>query len=67
MSKPEVIALIIIGSALFLLLKYTPVKLWHVLVILAAGFALAVYVPQVPGLISSAAGWLNHAAALAGH
>jgi len=67
MNKPELIAVALIALTLFLLLKYTPVKLWHVLVILAAGFALAVYVPQVPGLISAAAGWLNHAATLAGH
>ena len=38
------------------------------LVILVAGFFLAVYVPQIPGLISSVAGWLSsHATSLAAH
>ena len=67
-SKPEIVALIIIGLALFLLVKYTAVQAWHVLVILVAGFFLAVYVPQIPGLISSVAGWLSsHATSLTHH
>ena len=67
-NKPEIVALIIIGLTLFLLVKYTAVQAWHVLVILVAGFFLAVYVPQIPGLISSVAGWLSsHATALTHH
>ena len=67
-NKPEIIALIIIGLTLFLLVKYTAVQAWHVLVILVAGFFLAVYVPQIPGLISSVAGWLSsHATSLTHH
>ena len=67
-NKPEIIALIIIGLTLFLLVKYTTVQAWHVLVILVAGFFLAVYVPQIPGLISGVAGWLSsHATALTHH
>ena len=67
-SKPEIVALIIIGLTLFLLVKYTAVQAWHVLVILVAGFFLAVYVPQIPGLISSVAGWLSsHATSLTHH
>jgi hypothetical protein len=66
--EPEIIALIIIGCTLFLLVKYTAVATWHVLVILIAGFFLAVYVPQIPGLISAVAGWLSaHATALTHH
>ena len=67
-NKPEIIALVIIGLALFLLVKYTAVQAWHVLVILVAGFFLSVYVPQIPGLISSVAGWLSsHATSLTHH
>ena len=67
-NKPEIIALIIIGLTLFLLVKYTAVQAWHVLVILVAGFFLAVYVPQIPGLISGVAGWLSsHATSLTHH
>jgi cell division protein FtsW (lipid II flippase) len=67
-NRPEIIALIIIGLSLFLLVKYTAVQWWHVLVILVAGFFLAVYVPQVPSLISGVAGWLSsHATALTYH
>jgi cell division protein FtsW (lipid II flippase) len=66
-NKPELIAVVLIALTLLLLLKYTPVKLWHMGVILVAGFFLAVYVPQIPGLVSGVAGWLNHAASLAHH
>jgi hypothetical protein len=67
-NKPEIIALIIIAATLFLLVKYTAVEWWHVLIILVAGFFLAVYVPQIPGVISSVAGWLSsHATALTHH
>ena len=65
MNKPEIIALIVIGLTLFLLVKYTAVEWWHVVIILVAGFFLAVYVPQVPSVISSVAGWLSsHATSL---
>ena len=68
MNKPEIIALAVIGLTLFLLIKYTGLRLWHVVVVLAAGFFLAVYVPQIPGLISSVAGWLSsHATSLTHH
>ena len=68
MNKPEIIALIIIGLTLFLLVKYTAVQWWHVLVILIAGFFLAVYVPQIPSLVSTVAGWLSsHATSLTHH
>ena len=68
MNKPEIIALIIIGLTLFLLVKYTAVQWWHVLVILIAGFFLAVYVPQVPSVVSTVAGWLSsHATSLTHH
>ena len=68
MSKPEIIALAVIGLTLFLLVKYTGVRLWHVLVILVAGFFLAVYVPQIPAVVSTVAGWLSsHATALTHH
>ena len=52
MNKSEIIALVIIGLTLFLLVKYTAVQVWHVLVILIAGFFLAVYVPQIPAVVS---------------
>ena len=65
MNKPEIVALVIIGLTLFLLVRYTGVKLWHVAVILVAGFFLAVYVPQIPSLVSSVAGMLTHAASAA--
>ena len=68
MNKSEIIALVIIGLALFLLVKYTAVTVWHVLVILIAGFFLAVYVPQVPAVVSTVAGWLSaHATSLTSH
>jgi len=68
MNRPEIIALIIIGLTLFLLVRYTPVRWWHVLLILVAGFFLGVYVPQVPALISAVAGWLtSHATSLTSH
>ncbi len=68
MNKPEIIALVIIGLALFLLVKYTAVQAWHVLVILVAGLVLSAYVPQIPGLISGVAGWLSsHATSLTHH
>ena len=68
MNKPEIIALVIIGLTLFALVKYTAVTAWHVLVILIAGLVLPACVPQLPGLISSVAGWLSsHATALAAH
>jgi hypothetical protein len=68
MNKPEIIALIVIGLTLFLLVKYTAVEWWHVVIILVAGFFLAVYVPQVPSVISSVAGWLSsHATSLTHH
>ncbi len=68
MSKPEIIALAVIGLTLFLLVKYTGVRLWHVLVILVAGFFLAVYVPQIPAVVSTVAGWLSsHATSLTSH
>ena len=54
-TKPEIIAVIIIAVTLFLLVKYTAVTAWHVLVILIAGLVLSAYVPQLPGLISSVA------------
>jgi hypothetical protein len=67
-NKPEIIALVIIGLTLFLLVKYTGVRLWHVLVILIAGFFLAVYVPQIPAVVSTVAGWLSsHATSLTHH
>ncbi len=67
-SKPEIVALIIIGLALFLLVRYTAVRAWHVLVILIAGFFLAVYVPQIPSVVSTVAGWLSsHATSLTHH
>lgn len=59
MSKPEIIAVIIVAATLFLLVKYTAVAAWHVLVILIAGLVLAAYVPQLPGLISTFTGWLS--------
>ena len=68
MNKPEIIAIIIIAATLFLLVKYTAVTVWHVLIILIAGFFLAVYVPQVPAVVSTVAGWLSaHATSLTGH
>ena len=68
MNKPEIIALIIIGLTLFLLVKYTAVQWWHVLVILVAGLFLAVYVPQIPTVVSTVAGWLSsHATSLTHH
>ena len=68
MNKPEIIALVIIGLTLFLLVKYTAVEWWHVLVILVAGFFLAVYVPQIPSVVSTVAGWLSsHATSLTHH
>ena len=68
MNKPEIIALVIIGLTLFALVKYTAVTAWHVLVILFAGFFLAVYVPQVPAVVSTVAGWLSaHATSLTNH
>lgn len=68
MTKPEIIALILIGLTLFLLVRYTAVQWWHVLVILIAGFFLAVYVPQIPSLFSGVAGWLSsHATSLTSH
>jgi hypothetical protein len=67
-TKPEIIAVIIIAVTLFLLVKYTAVAAWHVLVILIAGLVLSAYVPQIPGLISGVAGWLSsHATALTHH
>ena len=67
-TKPEIIAVIIIAVTLFLLVKYTAVAAWHVLVILIAGLVLSAYVPQIPGLISSVAGWLSsHATSLTHH
>jgi hypothetical protein len=67
-NKPEIIALVIIGLTLFALVKYTAVQVWHVVVIVIAGLILAAYVPQIPGLISSVAGWLSsHATALTHH
>jgi hypothetical protein len=67
-NKPEIIALVIIGLTLFLLVKYTAVEWWHVLVILVAGFFLAVYVPQIPSVVSTVAGWLSsHATSLTHH
>ena len=67
-TKPEIIAVIIIAVTLFLLVKYTAVTAWHVLVILIAGLVLSAYVPQLPGLISSVAGWLSsHATSLTHH
>ena len=47
-TKPEIIAVIIIAVTLFLLVKYTAVTAWHVLVILIAGLVLSAYVPQTP-------------------
>ena len=68
MNKPEIIALVIIGLTLFALVKYTAVQVWHVVVIVIAGLILAAYVPQIPGLIFSVAGWLSsHATALTHH
>ena len=68
MNRPEIIALVIIGATLFLLVKYTAVEWWHVLIILLAGFFLAVYVPQVPGVVSTVADWLSsHATSLTHH
>ena len=68
MNKPEIIALVIIGLTLFLLVKYTGRAVWHVLVILIAGFFLAVYVPQIPAVVSTVAGWLSsHATSLTHH
>jgi hypothetical protein len=67
-NKPEIIALVIIGLTLFLLVKYTAVTALHVLIVLVAGFFLAVYVPQIPGLISDVAGWLSsHVTSLTHH
>jgi hypothetical protein len=66
-SKPEIIALIIIAVTLFLLVKYTAVATWHVLVILIAGLVLSAYVPQLPGLISSVTGWLSSQATALTH
>ena len=68
MNKPEIIAIIVIAATLFLLVKYTAVEVWHVVVILLAGLFLAAYVPQVPSVISGVANWLAvHAALLAHH
>ena len=65
MNKPELIALAVIALTLFLLVKYTAVRPWHVLLILVAGFFLAVYVPQIPAVVSTVAGWLSsHATSL---
>jgi hypothetical protein len=67
-SKPEIIAVIIVAVTLFLLVKFTAVTAWHVLVILIAGLILAAYVPQIPGVISTVTGWLSsHATALTNH
>ena len=67
-NKPEIIALIIIAATLFLLVKYTAVEWWHVLIILLAGFFLAAYVPQIPSVVSTVAGWLSsHATSLTHH
>jgi hypothetical protein len=67
-TKPEIIAVIIIAVTLFLLVKYTAVTAWYVLVILIAGLVLSAYVAQLPGLISSVAGWLSsHATSLTHH
>jgi hypothetical protein len=64
-NKPEIIALVIIGLTLFALVKYTAVQWWHVVIILVAGFFLSVYVPQVPHVVSTVAGWLSsHATSL---
>jgi predicted membrane protein len=65
MTKPEILALIIIGLTLFALVKYTAATWWHVIVILVAGFFLAIYVPQFPDAVSTVAGWLaSHATSL---
>jgi hypothetical protein len=66
-NKPEIIALVIIGLTLFAL-KYTAMSWWHVLVVLVAGVFLAVYVPQIPSVVSTVAGWLSsHATSLTHH
>jgi len=67
-SKPEIIALVIVGLTLFALIKFTAVQVWQVVVIVVAGLVLAAYVPQIPGLISTVAGWLSaHATSLTSH
>lgn len=68
MNRPELIAVAVIAITLLLLVRYTAVQWWHVLLILVAGFFLGVYVPQVPALISAVAGWLtSHATSLTHH
>jgi len=68
MSKTEIVTIVLAGLALFVLVKYTAVKVWQVLLIMVAGVFLSVYVPQLPDAVSQVASWIaHHATSLSRH
>ena len=61
-QKAELIPLAIIAVGLFLLVRYSGLKVWHLIVVLAIGIYLAATPPG-----QQVTAWINQALATFGH
>jgi hypothetical protein len=59
MTSRDIITLLVIGGGVVLLIQFTGLKIWHALLVLAAGFYLALsavgpdvhqFLSRIPGL-----------------
>jgi len=62
MTSRDLITLLIIGGGVWLLIQFTGLKIWHALVVLAAGFYLALSAigPDVHQFLSRLPGLFGH-------
>ena len=54
-SKDHIIALVIIGAVLWAMYKFSGLKIWHALVVLAIGAYLTAFIfgPQISGFLAA--------------
>jgi hypothetical protein len=62
LSRSHIIALLVIAGVLFLMIKYTGLKIWHALVVLAIGAYLTAFIlgPQITAFLSKVPALFGH-------
>lgn len=62
LSKNHIIALVIIAAALWAMCKFTGLKIWHALVVLAIGAYLTAFIfgPQITSFLSKVPELVGH-------
>jgi VanZ family protein len=61
-TKSHIIALLIIGAVLFAMYKFTGLKIWHAVVVLAIGAYLTAFIfgPQITAFLSKVPALFGH-------